>query len=76
MQPPRPTQPPTLRGDVCGWGVKAGMAHSARAGCRKKLCNPSLTRAIPELFTGDILSIRRYTNVMFTYCTRRFDFAD
>jgi len=39
---------------LCGWGVKVGMVHST---CEKnvwvwqvKLCDPSLTRAIPERF--------------------------
>jgi len=34
-----------------------------------KLCDPSLTCAIPEHLSGELLSIRRYTNVLFT-CSR------
>jgi len=36
---------------LCGWGVKAGIVHSTcgcTGGWQVKLCDPSLTRAIPE----------------------------
>jgi len=48
----------------CGWGVKAGMAHSICAcmcGWQVKLCDPSLICAIPERLRGELLSIRHYT---------------
>jgi len=38
---------------LCGWGVKAGMVHSIcgwTCGWQVKLCDPLLTRAIPEHF--------------------------
>ena len=38
---------------LCGWGVKAGMVHSTcgcTCGSQVKLCDLSLTRAIPERF--------------------------
>jgi len=36
---------------LCGWGLKAGMVHSTCGymyGWQVKLCDPSLTRAIPQ----------------------------
>jgi len=36
---------------LCGWGVKAGMVHSTFGYIcewQVKLCDPSLTRAIPD----------------------------
>jgi len=41
---------------LCGWGVKAGMVHCTcgkTCGWQVKLCNPSLTHAIPELCSWD-----------------------
>jgi len=40
-------------GCTCGWQVK--------------LCDPSLTRAIPGRLRDKLLSIRRYANDLFTY---------
>jgi len=52
---------------LCGWGVKAGMVHST-CGRQIKLCDPSLTRAIPERLRDDFLMIKRYTNLrLLTY---------
>jgi len=39
---------------LCSWGVKAGIIHSTcaqRCGLQVKLCDPSLTRALPERFS-------------------------
>jgi len=74
--PPRPTQPPTLSrmGNeyqpsalmLCGWGLKAGMAHficgSTCGHWQVKLCDPSLTRAIPERHGDEQLNIKHYKN--------------
>jgi len=41
---------------LCGWEVKAGMVHSMcgqTCGWQVKLCDPSLTRAIPEGFRDE-----------------------
>jgi len=37
---------------LCGWGVKAGMVHSA-CGWQVKLCDRSLTHAMPERFRDE-----------------------
>ena len=45
---------------LCGWEVKAGMVHSTcgcTCGWQEKLCDPSLTRAIPERFRHEFLMI-------------------
>jgi len=76
---PTSTQPPTLSGQemttgqsavmLCSWLVKIGMAHSTcgcTCGWQVKLCDPSLTHAIFEHLSGEVLSVRRYTNVLFT----------
>ena len=34
-----------------------------------KLCDPSLTPAIPERLRGDSIVMKRYTNVLFTLLT-------
>jgi len=47
---------------LCGWGVKAGMAHSiCRGTCRwqVQLCDPLLT---PERFRDEQLMAKRYIN--------------
>ena len=64
----------------CSWEVKARVVHSTCAemcGWQVKLCNPSLTRAIPERFRGDFFTIELYkstvTLLYFTsvlYCVR------
>jgi len=44
----------------CGWGVKAGTVYSTcgyTRGWQVKLCDPSLTRAIPERFRDVFLMI-------------------
>jgi len=61
-QPPRPTQPPTLRwtgneyqpkcGDAFRLGSKSTMAH----------CDP-FSRAIPERLRDESLTIKRYANL-------------
>ena len=41
---------------LCGWGVKTGMSHSTcgwTCGWQIKLCDPSLTRAIPARFKDE-----------------------
>ena len=43
---------------LCGWGVKAGMAHSTcgqTRGWQVKLCDPSLTPAMPGRLTDEQL---------------------
>jgi len=53
----------------CSWGVKVGIAHSTcKCTCewQVKLCDSSLARANPEHFDGELVSIRRYTSVLFT----------
>jgi len=57
---------------LCGWGVKAGMVHSTcgqTCGLQVKLCDPSLTRAIPERFRDEFLMIKCYIQIYgyFTY---------
>jgi len=42
-------------GQMCGWQVK--------------LCNPSLTRAIPEQFRDEFLMIKPYTNLRLLHFT-------
>jgi len=49
---------------LCGWGVKAGMVHSTCGevyGWQVKLCDLSLTHAIPERFRDEFLVIKRCT---------------
>ena len=58
----------------CGWGVKAKAAtvHSTcecMCGWQVNLCDPSLTRAIPERFTDEFHMIKRYTNLLLLYVT-------
>ena len=52
---------------LCGWGVKAGMAHcicGQACGWQLNLHDPSLTRAKPECFIDHVLlTIKRYTNL-------------
>jgi len=55
---------------LCGWGVNAGMVHSIcgqTCGWQVKLCDPSLTRAMPERLRDDLLVINRYTSRHLTY---------
>jgi len=43
---------------LCGWRVEAGAAHSTcgyACGWQVKLCDPSLTRTIPERFRDEFL---------------------
>ena len=51
--------------------VKAGwfipLVDARVHGWQVKLCDPSLTRAIPEQLSGELLSIMRYKNVLFTF---------
>jgi len=76
----RPTQPSPLSGRkmstsqsavmLCGWGVKAGMVHSTcgwTCGWQVKLCDPSLTRAIPERFRDESWQSAIQIYVYFTY---------
>ena len=83
-KPPRPTQPPTLSetgneyqpkcGDALRLGSKGryGSVH-LRINVQVhqvKLCDPSLTRAIPERFRDESrLMIKRYTNLRILYFT-------
>jgi len=49
---------------LCGWGVKAGMVHftcGQTCGWQVKLCDPSLTRAIPEMSHDKALYKSTYT---------------
>ena len=51
-------------------GVRACMVHSScgqTCACQVNLCDPSLTRVIPERFRGESLLIKRYTSRQFTY---------
>jgi len=41
-------------------------AHST-CGWQLKLCDPSLTCALPECLSGELLSTTRDTNVLFTH---------
>jgi len=55
-----------------GWGVKEDMAQSIcgyTRGWQVKLCDLSLTRAIPERLRDELVSISCYTNVLFTVHT-------
>jgi len=56
---------------LCGWGVKEGVAHSSceqTSGWLVKVCDSSLTRAMPELLRDEQLIIKRYTNkASYTY---------
>jgi len=68
-KPPRPTQPPTLRGTGSEYQPKCGdalrLGSKGRYGSfhlwinvwvvGKKLCDPSLTRVIPERFRDESL---------------------
>jgi len=50
---------------LCGWGVKAGTVHSTCGSTcvwQVKLCDPSLTRAVPERFRDRVI-IKRYRNL-------------
>ena len=54
----------------CGWEIKTGMVRSTcgrTCGWQVKLCDPSLTRAIPERFRDEFLVIKRYTNPRLLY---------
>jgi len=53
----------------CGWAVKAGMALSTcrqLSGSPVKLCDPSLTRVIPEHTSGESFIIKFHINAHFT----------
>jgi len=73
--PPWPTQPPTLSGMgneyqlnavmLCGWGANGSFylwINMWVAGKTVKLCDPLLTRAVPEQLRDEQLIIKRYTN--------------
>jgi len=75
IKPPRPTQPPTLRrvgneyqpkyGDALWLGSTGRYGHSTcglTCGWQVKLCDPSLTHALPERLRDEQLIIKRYTN--------------
>jgi len=60
---------------LCGQEIKAGIVHSTcgqTCGCKVKLCDPSLTSAIPERLRDELLVIKRYTNRHFTLLWRSF----
>ena len=63
------TQP--MCGDVLRLGRKAGIVHSTcrwACGWQVKLCDPSLTCAIPQRLREEFLMIKRYTNLrLLTY---------
>ena len=43
---------------LCGWGIKAGVVHTTcgwTCGWQVKLCDPSLTHAVPERLRGKLL---------------------
>jgi len=75
-EPPRPTQPPTLSGTryegraaKVRWQSAAGSKGRYGSFCwcinvwwQVKICDPSLTRAIPERLRDAQLVIKCYTN--------------
>jgi len=55
---------------LCSWAVKAGMAHytcGKTCGWQVKLCDPSLTCAIPCHFRDEFLMTRCYANLCLVY---------
>jgi len=79
-QPLRPTQPSTLNGTENEYRLKCGDAlqlgckgrygsYGQTCGWQVKLCDPSLTRAIPERYRDEFLMIQRYTNLRLLYFT-------
>jgi len=57
---------------LCGWGIKVEfipLLDKRACGWQVKLCDPSLTRAIPERFRDEFLVTKRYTNLRLLYFT-------
>ena len=67
----QPTKKPKCN-DALRLGVNAGVVHSTCGityGWQVKLCDLSLTCAIPERFRDEFLVIKHYTNLRLRYFT-------
>jgi len=52
---------------LCSWAVKAGMVAHSTCGQQVKLCDPSLTHALPEHFRDVFLVIKCFINLRLLY---------